>query len=125
MQIKTPKSHSPTIHDNTEEDLIMVPPSVLENKLRDMEEYYKARGGIKSDIGLAVALLVAVLTASFIDIPYISGATIRGAFITALIFIVMKVLYDLYRIFWYDKRDRCHILKSLYANNKGDAIADK
>jgi hypothetical protein len=113
MEIKKPKSHTPTIHDNTEKDLILVPPSVLDNKLRDLEEHQRVRGTIASDIALAITLLVAVLTSTFNDQAFIKGSTIRGAFITGFIVILIKIGYGIYKIYQTDKKARINIINDL------------
>ncbi|MFC1757013.1 hypothetical protein ACFLZC_02575 [Patescibacteria group bacterium] len=98
MKIQKPKSHVPKIHDNTEEDLILVPPSVLDNKLRDFESYHKAQSSIVSDIALAVTLVAAFFASTFRDFAYISGATIKGAFLVGFLAIAVKIGFSIYKI---------------------------
>src|SRR3989338_2236165 len=116
MQIKKPKSHSAKIHDNTDEHLILISPSILENRMRDFEVYSFARGGIGDEIALALTLLVAILTAEFKDFPPFTGASIRGAFITSFVFILAKIGLDTYKI-WRNRKSRDKLLQDLY-NNK-------
>gem|GEM_PF-2511068 len=94
-------SQYPNAHDNTEKDLIYVTPAVLENKLRDFENHGMAEADIKGDIVLAVTLFIAVFTvAEFTDPlpPIITGATLRGAFVAALLFMIMKILFAFHKI---------------------------
>lgn len=112
MEIPKLKSHSPRFHDNTEPDVIIVPPSVLDNKLRDLEGRNKARSSISSDIALAVTLIIAIFTTTFRDFPFINGATIRGTFIAGLIVILIKIGWDIYKIY-IDGGDRADLVNSL------------
>lgn len=99
MEIEKPKSHSPVVHDNTEEDLILVPPSVLENKLESFEHYSRASGTIGSDIALAITFIVPLLTsADFKSFGPISGATIQGAFYIGAIVVLIKIVYGYLQI---------------------------
>ncbi len=91
------KSQNPKPYDNTEDELIMVTPAVLENKLRDFDERAKIRPLIENTV-LAITLLIPVVTGTFNDSPYFRGTTIRGIFIAGLIFVVIKIVYQLYRI---------------------------
>ncbi len=113
MEIPKLKSHSPKFHDNTEEDLIVVPPSVLDNKLRDFEEYHKAHGGISGYIALAVTLIVAIFTTTFKDFSFIRGATIRGAFVAGLVIVFVKIGHDIYKIFFKKRNNRIELVNSL------------
>lgn len=113
MQIKKPRSHSPKVYDNTEEDLILTPPSVLEGKLRRFEEHIKAREGLISNIGVALALLIAVLTADFKDFEKLSGQSIQGAFITGLFGMIILISYKGYRIYRTKGRSRKDVLQDL------------
>ncbi|NQU77719.1 hypothetical protein HQ544_03405 [Candidatus Falkowbacteria bacterium] len=113
LELKSPKSHFPEIYDNTEKDLILVSPDVLDNKLRDFERNSQARGSIISDITLAVSLLIAVLTTIFKDFSFISGSTIKGAFVTGFLVVLVKVGYSVYKIFWDKKQTRTDIISSL------------
>ncbi|MGC9610684.1 MAG: hypothetical protein ABSE68_00435 [Minisyncoccia bacterium] len=94
MEIKKPRSHTPTIHDNTEEDLILVPPSVLQGKLHKFEDYVKGRGSLGSDVAVAIALLITLLTTNFKDFVGVSAGAIEGAFIAALVFMIAKIVFD-------------------------------
>jgi hypothetical protein len=94
MEIKKPRSHTPRVHDNTEEDLILVPPSVLQGKLHKFEDYVKGRGSLGSDVAVAIALLITLLTANFKDFAGISAGAIEGAFIAAFVFMIVKIIYD-------------------------------
>jgi len=98
MKIQKPKSHLPKIHDNTEEDLILVPPSVLDNKLRDFESYHRTQSSIVSDIALAVTLIAAFFASTFRDFTYVSGATIKGAFLVGFLVIAIKIGFGVYKI---------------------------
>ena len=120
MEIKKPKSHVPIIHDNTEENLILVPPSVLDNKLRDFEIYHKERSSLPSDITLAITLLVAIFTASFVDFPFISGSTIRGSFIAGLILILVKIGFSVFKMIQADGSARTDLIGSLVSNIKNE-----
>ncbi len=113
MEIKKPKSHTPKIHDNTEEDLIMVPPSVLDNKFRDFEENQKMRNQLLGDIALAIALITPVLTATFNDYSHITGTTIKGVFLAGFIFILSRIIYGAYKIYHADGHARADLVKSL------------
>ncbi len=120
MEIQKPKSHSPKIHDNTEEDLILIPPSVLDNKLRDFEYHHKAKDSISSDIALAVALIVAILSTSFRDFSFIKGSTIKGAFIVGFIAIFIKIIFSLYKIFYNNKHNRTDVIKNLLSSERSN-----
>lgn len=98
MNIKKPKSHSPIIHDQTERDLILVPPSVLRNKLGSLQGYLKATGAVGSDIALAFIFIIPIFTAEFKSFGKINGATIEGAFYIGSIVMLIKIMYDLYKI---------------------------
>ncbi len=114
MEIPKLKSQSPKFYDNTESDIIIVTECVLDNKLRDLEHYYQARGGIVADIALAITLLIAILTTSFKDfLPYIMGSTIRGVFITGLIVVIIKIGYCVYKLFKFNRQSRHQIINSL------------
>lgn len=113
MEIQKPRSHSPKIHDNTEEDLILVPPSVLDNKLRDFEEYNRPHSSVSGDVALTITLIVAILTSTFNDLPYLKGMTIRGAFITAFIFMLVKMGRNLYKIWHANGSKREDIIRVL------------
>lgn len=116
MEIQKPKSHAPEIHDNTEKDLIIVPPSVLENKLQNFKEHSTARGSISSDIALAITILAAILTSNFKDFVNIPGKSIQGAFITGFIFMLVKIIYSLIKIRKTGRKD--DIVGSLLNENK-------
>ncbi len=113
MEIKKLKSSAPTIHDNTESDLILVPPSILDSKLRDFEIYHSAKSTMPSDITLAITFIVAIFATSFIDFPFLKGSTVRGAFIAGFIITFVKIVYSIYRIFWANGNARPQIIKSL------------
>jgi len=117
MEIRKPKSHNPFVHDNTDEHIIMVPPSVLENKLTPFEDYIKIRGSIGSNVGLALMLFVTIITADFQDFAGISGASIRGAFVTGFIAMVVVVIYDFLRLNKITKRSRKDIVADLLLEN--------
>lgn len=125
MEIPKPKSQSPKIHDNTEEDLILVPPSVLDNKLRDFEEYHKAHSIISGDIALAIVLLVTVLTTTFKDVYFLKGLTIRGVFLTGFIVMLIKIGHNLYKIFYADKHSRTDVVKFLLTQKKQNNNKEK
>lgn len=113
MQIKQPKSHSPIVHDNTDEHLIMVPPSVLENKLEKFEIHARAWGVIGSDVALMLTFIIAIVTSQFRDFSWIKGATIEGAFYIGAIVMAIKVGRGLYRIYNSRKVSRADIVKSM------------
>lgn len=113
MEIQKPKSHSPEIHDNTEKEIIFVPPSVLLAKLQDFEGYSKAIGSIWSDLGVAITLLAAIATTNFNDIGNFSGQSIRGAFITGLLFMLIRIGNDAYKIFTAKTRSKTDVVQSL------------
>lgn len=117
MEIKKPKSHSPKVHDNTDEHLFLVPPSVLENKLRDFEEYINARGGIGADAALALTLLISIIATDFRPFLNFSGESIRGAFITAFVFMLVKIARDAYLI-KKNKKSREDLLVGLHEREK-------
>lgn len=125
MEIPKPKSHSPKIHDNTEEDLILVPPGVLDNKLRDFEEYSHARSSIVGDVAIIVTLIAVILTSTFNDIPYLKGTTIRGAFITALFFMLIKIARNIVKIWHADGKKRKDIIISLKNQEKNHKVDNK
>ncbi len=131
MEIKKINSQLPIVYDNTESDLILVPPSVLDNKLRDFEGHNKINSSISSDITLAVALLLPVLTATFTDYSFIRGATIRGAFLTGFIFVLLRIFYSGYKLYYADSYDRISIINFLRSleksqeNNKINKIKKK
>ncbi|MBI5913109.1 hypothetical protein HY839_01565 [Candidatus Azambacteria bacterium] len=112
MEIKKLKSHMPRVHDNTEEDLIIVPPCVLENKLNSFEEYTRMRGSIGTSMGLALTLLVAVITSDFKDFISLPGASIRGAFVTAFIVILVLIIHNLFRLYRAPVKNRASIVKT-------------
>src|SRR3989344_3929816 len=91
MEIQKLKSQNPKIYDSTETDLIIVSPSVLENKLRDFEEHYRFKGSLVGDIALAVTLIIAVVATDFRDFLGLGGATIKGAFLFGFIVIVIRI----------------------------------
>ncbi len=113
MKIQKPRSHSPIIHDNTEEDLILVPPSVLENKLDLFEAYTRVRGSIGVNIGLALTLLVSIVTSDFKNIFGLSGPSIRGAFVTGLIVMVVIIIRDIAKLKEAPVKSRTEIVKTL------------
>mgnify|MGYP001620090898 CR=1 FL=1 len=117
MEIPKFKSQNPKYHDNTEEDLIIIPPSVLDNRLRDFEENYKFRSTIGGDIALAVALILPVLTATFSNLFGITGATIKGVFIAGFVFMTIKISFSLYKIYHTDGHARSDLVKSLLSLN--------
>lgn len=117
MKIPKLKSHLPKIYDNTEPDLILVSPSVLDNKLREFEKINQARDSITGDIALAITLLVAVLATTFKDFSFISGPTIKGAFIAGLVVVIVKIGHSLYKIFWINKQSRVDVIDSLKQQN--------
>lgn len=98
METKRLKSHTPSVYDNTEEDLILAPPSVLENKLRDFEDSNRLHVLLGSNIALAVTILTAIVTAEFKDLLGLSGQTIRAVFVTAFIIMIVKIIDDLLKI---------------------------
>lgn len=121
MEIPKLKSHSPKIYDNTEGDIILVSPSVLDNKLRDLEIRSWATGSIGSYVGLAVTLLAAIFASEFKNFSYISGQTIRGVFIAGFVVVIIKIGYDIYKILWSkNSRDRKTILSELQNLEKPD-----
>lgn len=85
MEIKSPKSNSPEIHDNTEKDLILISPSVLKNKLHQLIGIQRARAEFVVYVSLAATLLAAITTADFHDFGRVGAASIQGAFIIGLI----------------------------------------
>lgn len=107
------KSQNPKPYDHTEEDLIMVPPAVLDNKLRDFEEHFKFRSAIGGDIAFALALIIPVITATFNDHVGVSGSTIRGVFIAGFIYALARVIRDVYRILQTDGHARKDLINSL------------
>lgn len=116
MEMPKLKSQSPKTYDNTEEDLILAPPAVLDNKMRDFENYQQARGSIFSDIALAITLLVTILATDFKDIlpPIITGAKIHGVFIAGFIGMLVKIGFSLFKIFREgDQHGRLEIINSL------------
>ena len=127
MEILKPKSHSPKIHDNTEEDIIFVPPSVLENKLRDFEEYNRNWNTLGSDITLAITLIVAIIAMDFRNFVGLDGPTIRGAFLIGFILMLLKIFYILYKIlFRKDGKDREGLIKNLLgAKNSRNILENK
>lgn len=50
MKIPKLKSHSPKFYDNTESDIIIVTECVLDNKLRDLEQYCQAYNTVNYEI---------------------------------------------------------------------------
>ncbi len=113
MQIPKLKSHSPKFHDNTESDVIVVTPNVLDNKLRDFEEHNKIRSSISSDIALAATLVVAIFTTTFKDFSFIKGSTIKGAFIIGLLVVLVKIGHSVYKIYFSDRNNRIDLINSL------------
>ena len=113
MKITKPKSHTPTIHDNTEEDLILVPPSVLENTLDSFEAYVRIHGGVVANIGLALALFISVVTSDFKDIFGLSGQSIQGAFVAGLIIMVVIIIKDAVKLVKLPVKSRTEIVKTL------------
>ena len=117
-------SQSPNTHDNTEKDLIIVPPAVLDNKLRDFELRSNAKSNIKSDVVLTVTLLLAFLT---IDLEgnflFMDAATLRGAFFVGFLVSTGKVMYDVIRIFRDKKGNRAELIRELIkqSGNKNNA----
>ncbi|MEK9179885.1 MAG: hypothetical protein AAB897_00505 [Patescibacteria group bacterium] len=120
MKIPIPKSHKPKIHDNTEEHLIMTPPSVLENKLEELERYNRAIGRVWSDIGLAITFVIAVVTSQITNLGSISGESIRGAFFTGSIVMLIIVCYDLYRIWNAPVKSRRDVVYGLLKKDAKD-----
>ena len=118
MKIPKLKSHSPVTHDNTEKDLIIVPPSVLDNKLRDFEEHQKMRNKLLGDVALAVALIIPVLTATFSDYPYVAGATLRGVFLAGFIFVLVRIAYGGYKLYHADGHARVDLVESLQEDSR-------
>src|SRR3989338_225149 len=99
MKIKRPKSHIPKVHDNTEGDLILVPPCVLENKLALFEEYTKIKATLGANVGLWLTLAIAIVTPDFKDFLGFSGARIRGAFVTAFIIMTFVIIIDIFKLY--------------------------
>lgn len=118
MQIKKPRSHSPKIYDNTEEDLVLISPKVLDNVLRDLEEYQRPRNAISNNILLALALLVPIFTSTFRDFSFISGAVIRGAFIVGFLGALVLLGLNLYRMYRADRYGRKELINSLLFKQK-------
>ena len=113
MEIPKPKSQSPKIYDNTEDDLILVSPSVLENKLRDFEEYHRVRSTLISYVALAATLILAVIATDFKDFAGLNGLTIRGAFLFGSVAVLIKISYGIYQIIKKDGRSREEIINGL------------
>jgi len=120
MQIPKLKLHSPKLYDNTEADLIIVPPSVLDGKLRDFEQRNQVRASLPGWVAVAVTLLVAILGTTFKDFSFISGPTIKGAFIVGLLVVLIKIGYDIYRIVKTNKQGRLEIIDALKQHNISD-----
>jgi len=122
MKMPILKSQNPKPYDNTEESLIIVPPSILDNKLRDFEKSHQLRNTIGGDIVLAVTFILPVLTATFKDSNYypfgITGATISGAFIAAFIFMLVKITYSGYKIYKTNNYTRSDLIGSLLSDSK-------
>jgi len=118
MEIKKLKSCKPTFHDNTESDLIIVPSGILDNKLRDFEIYHSAKSSLPSDITLAVTFIVAIFAANFINPPFLDGSTIRGFFGAGLFFVLIKIGFSLYQIFWANGHARAEIISGLKSPSK-------
>jgi len=112
MEIKKPNSHTPIVHDNTEKDLILVPPSVLDGKVRDFEEQGKMRLNIPNEIALALAFIIPIFTATFDDYVYVKGATIRGFFIAGFVFIIARLIYNGYHLSKIKKYARIDLINS-------------
>lgn len=101
MNMPKLNSQYPNTYDNTEKDLILVSPSVLDNKLRDFENYGIIKTSIKGDVALALALFIAVFTVvEFVDLlpPIITASTLRGAFVVAFLVMIVKIAVDIRRI---------------------------
>ncbi|GEM_PF-4631059 len=88
------KSQNPVIHDNTEKDIILVPASVLDCKLRDFESFTAARASIAQDVALVVAFLAPVVTSTFSSFFGFSGEALKGVFAALAIVMIVKTLYD-------------------------------
>lgn len=122
MDMPKLNSQYPNTHDNTEKDLILVSPAVLDNKLRDFENHGMIKANIKGDIVLAVTLFIAVFTVvEFVNPlpPIVTGATLRGAFVAALLFVIGKILMDLQRMKTSPQgfRTRAEIIHALLEKN--------
>lgn len=118
------KSQNPKPYDHTEEDLIMVPPAVLDNKLRDFEEHFRFRSAIGGDIAFALALIIPVITATFNDHVGISGSTIKGVFIAGFVYALTRVIRDAYKILQTDGHARKGLIDSLRQDRK-EAVREK
>lgn len=133
INIPNPKSHNPTVYDNTEKDLILVPPSVLDGNLRDFESFIASETSILEDIVLIITLAVPILSNSFGTFMGLSGETIKGAFTFATLVVVSKLIRDIYIVYFKNKNlSRASIIKSLRDesnnlknNNKKNNHADE
>lgn len=112
------KSQNPKSYDNTEQELILVSPSVLDNKLRDFEVHNRYWSSLPGDITLAITLIIAIFTASFIDFPFIKGSTIRGTFIAGLVLTSVKIVFSLIQLAKYSGHARSDLIRSFLKESK-------
>lgn len=114
MEMPKLNSQSPNSHDNTEKDLIIVPPAVLDSKLRDFELHSNAKSSVKSDIALAVTLLLAFLTIDLQgNFPFVDAATLRGAFLVGFLVSTGKAGYDIVQVLRDKKGNRKELIEEL------------
>lgn len=111
------KSQHPVVHDNTEEDIILIPPSVLDCKLRDFESFTTARASIAQDVALAVAFLAPVVSSDFRFFFGFSGETIKGIFAALAVVMIIKSLYDAtIMLMKWRSHNRAAVIRSLHGH---------
>lgn len=125
METKKLKSHNPTFHDNTDENLILVPPHMLENRLIPFEDYTKIRGSIISNIGLAFTFLTAIITSDFRDIFGFRGSSIQGAFISGFIVMLVIICRQCYKLYKSPVKDRKSIVNGMLQVKREEVIKKK
>jgi len=127
MKIPKLKSHTPKFHDNTESNIILVCPEVLDNKLRHLEIHEKVWGRLGTEIGLLAALLIAFFTNAFPDHRFVSGGTVRGAFLFAAIYMIIRISRDWLLLGKANGHTRAAIIDALLKEGKDKKIynADK
>ncbi len=98
MEIQSPRSTKPEVFDNTEKELILVSPSVLERLFGKFGDFLTARASIGNDLAVGVALAVPLASSDFHSVLGIPGATIQGAMFFGLLVVAGKIVVNIVHI---------------------------
>lgn len=105
------------MHDNTEKDVILVPASVLDCKLRDFESLTTARASLAQDVALVVAFFAPVVSGNLGSFLGLSGETIKGVFAALAVVMIIKTLYDATIVFAKWKfHNRAAVIRALHGH---------